>query len=110
MAGQEAFAQSVERDLLPKVFPGAKLAAMDADHPVMKQVAPVLRPYAQNVMSKPPALRMAKVGEGYVIFTPIDLNSGLLGTNTWGIVGYTPATCEQMVRNLVAWAVTVRHP
>jgi len=76
---------------------------------VMKEVKLALRPYAVNVMSKAPALQVAKVGEGYVIFAPIDVGSGLLGTSTWGIVGYTPSTCEQMARNLVAWGATVRH-
>jgi hypothetical protein len=107
--GQEAFAKSVEQDLLPRAFGGVKLTAMGEDDPVMKEVKLALRPYAVNVMAKPPALQATKAGEGYVIFTPIDVSSGLLGTSTWGIVGYTPSTCEQMVRNLVAWSTTVRQ-
>ena len=102
--GQPAFARSAENGLLAKAFPGAKLAPVAADHPLMKDVTLKLRPYAADSLGRPPALRMAKVGRGYVIFTPLDLAGGLLANQTWGILGYAPATCEQVARNLVAWS------
>ena len=40
-----------------------------------------------------------KLGKGRVIFTPLDVTSGLIGTNTWGILGYTPEYAEAMVTN-----------
>jgi hypothetical protein len=45
-----------------------------------------------------------KLGKGRVIFTPLDLCSGLLGTDTWGILGYLPEYSEGLARNLVAEA------
>ncbi len=101
--GQPGFANSVQQDLMPRAFPGARLAPVPADHVLMAHVNLKLRSFALNTLTKPPSLEMAQVGEGYVIFTPIDVTSGLLGTNTWGIAGYLPSTCEQVARNLVAW-------
>jgi hypothetical protein len=36
-----------------------------------------------------------------VIFSALDLSSGLLGTSTWGVLGYLPEYSEALVRNLV---------
>jgi hypothetical protein len=40
-----------------------------------------------------------------VIYTPLDLSSGLLGTSTWGILGYAPDYSEALARNIVNTAV-----
>jgi hypothetical protein len=101
--GRPEFIASVKNDLIRKAFPAAQLSALPPEHPLMQSVKPGLRPYALESMSKPPPLQMAKIGGGYVIFSPIDLTSGLLGTNTWGIVGYAPSTSEQICRNLIEW-------
>lgn len=104
--GQPAFARSAEDRLLPRAFPGTKLGPLPADHPLMKDVTLKLRPYAADSLGRPPSLRFARIGKGYVIFTPLDLAGGLLANQTWGIVGYTPQTCEQLARNLVPWCET----
>ena len=43
----------------------------------------------------------AAVGKGRVVFSAVDVCSGLLGTNTWGIVGYLPEYSEAVVKNLI---------
>ena len=43
-------------------------------------------------------------GKTRVLFSQWDISSGLLGTNTWGIVGYAPETSETLAANMVLWA------
>jgi hypothetical protein len=110
--GQAPFADSVRKDLLPRAFPGAKLAGLPHDHPLLTNLTLKLRPYAIDQLGRnPPPTQFAQVGRGYVLFTPLDLNTGLLNTQTWGILGYSPPACEQFARNLVVWvnALAERH-
>jgi hypothetical protein len=39
-----------------------------------------------------------------VIYCPIDLSTGLLGTPVYGVNGYSPDTCLRIVRNLLLYA------
>ena len=39
-----------------------------------------------------------------VLFSPWDIASGFLGTNTWGILGYAPATSQALGRNILLYA------
>ena len=103
--GQAAFANSIQHDLLPRAFPNVRLAPIPSDHPLMANLSLRLRPYAIDQLGRsPPAIQLAQAGRGYVLFTPLDLHTGLLNTNTWGILGYTPESSEQFMRNLVTWA------
>lgn len=42
-------------------------------------------------------------GRGRVIFTSLDVTSGLLGAETWGILGFDPAYARSLVKNLILW-------
>jgi hypothetical protein len=66
-----------------------------------------LRPYALERLGKEPDARvwLLRHGKGHVIFTPLDVTSGLLGTRTWGILGYEPDYAEALLRNVVLWTV-----
>lgn len=44
-------------------------------------------------------------GRYVVIFSPEDVTSGLLGTSTWGILGYTPEWAQAIARNVVLYAL-----
>ena len=46
------------------------------------------------------------VGKGRVIYTELDVTTGLLGTNTWGITGYSPAYAQGLLKNLILDAST----
>jgi hypothetical protein len=48
--------------------------------------------------------RVLRLGKGCIVFSPLDLTTGLLATNTRGILGYAPPSCETFLRNLVVWA------
>ena len=40
-----------------------------------------------------------------MIFSPLDLTSGLLGTNTWGIIGYAPDYAQSLLQNIILWTL-----
>jgi hypothetical protein len=47
-------------------------------------------------------------GRGRVIFTPLDLTSGLLGTRTWGVAGFETEYAQSFVKNLLFWVLDGR--
>jgi hypothetical protein len=51
------------------------------------------------------ALEILSSGKGHVVFSPIDVTSGLLGTDTAGIVGYEPHYAEALAKNLLFWTI-----
>lgn len=117
VGGDNAFTRSVREKLLPTAFGDAIEEPLGADHPLFKDLkaglanaSPIrLRGYAiERLGQVAPAIRLLKVGSGHVIFSALDLTSGLLGTNTWGIVGYEPVSAERFARNVVEW-VAKRH-
>jgi hypothetical protein len=71
--------------------------------------APKLRLYATQKLGKTvPPLRMATVGKGRVLYLPLDTTSGLLGSNTWSILGYDAAEAQSLMKNLILW--TAENP
>src|SRR4051812_11226297 len=107
--GSGAFANRIE-EWLAKLDPNAKLEPMSPDDEFLKKsdagsidLGPErLRLYAtQQLGGNGPRLKTMKLGKGRVIFTPLDYTSGLMGMNTWGILGYTPEYSEQLAMNVV---------
>ena len=43
-----------------------------------------------------------------MIFSRLDLTSGLLGTTTWGILGYDPTYAQSFMKNLILWTINER--
>jgi len=65
------------------------------------------RPYyliAQGRQTMPKLQAMNFGSRHAVIFSEEDVTSGLLGTNTWGILGYSPETSETLARNILLYA------
>jgi hypothetical protein len=115
--GENAFTQTARDALLRGVFAGAEKVPLRPDHPLFKDLKPGLanpsplrlRPFAiERLGQLAPDVQLLKLGKGYVVFSALDITSGLLGTNTWGIVGYDPASAQKFVLNLVLWAQ--EHP
>ena len=111
--GQRGFADGVRTTLLPAAFPGVPLAPLPADHPVFVASRPFaddlrqmpLRPFASeqlNVGALP--IEGLPFGRGWVLFSRLDLTTGLLGTQSWGILGYDPAHAQALVKNTILWA------
>lgn len=109
--GSQPFYESVRDDLLARAFPGAKGEKVAQDHPLLwpagetESLSPKVRAYATEVfMGDVPEISVIQAGKGRVVVSPIDLTSGLLGTNTWGIAGYEPGSAQAIVRNVLLWA------
>ena len=109
--GYNPFRESVEDALLSRAFPGVDANPVPQDHPLLKPegqaepLVPKARPYAMTAFQDGvPPVKLLKAGKGHVVVSPLDLTSGLLATNAWGIAGYDPATSQSLVRNLLMWA------
>jgi hypothetical protein len=101
------------RVLIGQAFPGARLAPVPADDamvlasgPGMQDVStPQLRPY---VKVKSPGmvgrLETLTAGKGRVIVSPLDVTTGMLGGNSWGVHGFDPAYSSALMKNVLLWA------
>ncbi len=49
-------------------------------------------------------------GKWRIIFSRFDITSGLLGTNTWGIAGYTPASAVNIARDVLMYSLNKQQP
>jgi hypothetical protein len=112
--GQKPFADAVRSQLIAKLAPGQQLVPMSQDHsfllealPGMLKLAPLqTRSFTGEALGENvPQLQTMRVGAGMVIFSDLDVTSGLLGTATWGIIGYQPQTSNGLMRNAVLWSL-----
>jgi hypothetical protein len=110
--GNPDFAKSAAA-LITKAIPQTPLADVAATDPLIAGGSPLLdplpkplaRPFNTEAQIKTVPIQMIHTaGTGRVIFTPLDLTTGLLGTNTWGIAGYDPEYAQKLVKNLVETA------
>jgi hypothetical protein len=113
--GTGALEESVRTKLFARAFPNGFLRLLPSDHPLLNSgnpgmedlSHPRLRPFALEKLGSPanefPSSFTA--GRGHVIFTPLDMTCGLLGTNTWGILGYEPGYSQSFIKNLLLWTV-----
>ena len=114
--GTGPFSLSVD-DMLSKAFPQSKMAPLDpATHPLFRGGAPAS---GLDDLTKPKYRQFSvpgrydeaapilgfRAGKGHVLFTSIDITSGLLGTRTWGIAGLHPDYAAPFVKNLIFWTV-----
>jgi hypothetical protein len=123
--GMNAFDGEVREHLLPKAFPTEFPRLIDFGHPLLGGGSigmddlsrPKVRPYVTERVgngvgvvqlltpSKPAG---AKGTPGSVVITSLDLTSGLLGTNTWGVMGFEPNYAQSLVKNVITWALAGR--
>ena len=67
---------------------------------------PLLRRYAKGVLKNDvPPIDAIYAGKGTVLISRLDVTSGLLGTGTWGILGYDPAYAQSFMKNAIFWTV-----
>jgi hypothetical protein len=108
--GSANFAQAAETGWLAKILGDAKLQPLDAKDSLLHHTIDgtvempekALRLFAmEQLHSDGGRLKSAAVGKGRIVFSALDVTSGLLGTNTWGIVGYLPEYSEAVVKNLI---------
>ena len=110
-------AQSIRANILARAFPGIEPAELKTDHPLiagrgegMEQLARAqVRPFALMKMGqKFTRPLLLESGKGAVLISDLDITSGLLGTNTFGILGYDPDYAQLLVKNAILWTVNGR--
>jgi hypothetical protein len=113
--GNPEFTESFLR-AMKGIYPGSGPEALPADHAVFTGKFADGKPLGEVKFRKFGTLALGKGvtaaavdeiavdGKVRVLFSQWDYSSGLLGTNTWGIVGYGPETSEVLASNLVVWA------
>jgi len=110
--GAAGFGQSVSNGLLPKVFADARMSIVGSEHPLiagsgegMENLSkPQLRAFTEQKLGKAAGrIEMYRLGKGRVIYSSIDVTSGLLGTNTWSILGQKPGYAQSFVKNVLLW-------
>jgi hypothetical protein len=113
--GSREFTESINKSLVPKLFPSANPAPLPENHPLlagggegMRNLSkPQLRPYAIEARGSTAGQLMSfQAGAGVVVISDLDITSGLLGTSTWGIAGYQPAYAQDLVKNLILWTLS----
>ena len=63
-----------------------------------------LRTFTEQKLGKAAGrFEIYRLGKGKILYSPLDLTSGLLGTNTWSILGYKPAYAQSFVKNVLLW-------
>jgi hypothetical protein len=110
--GQADFTKCVEATLLPNAFAGATVMPIAPNHPLLVASRggandlskPMLRGYANENGGKNFPLEALPYGNGWVIFSRLDLTTGLLGTQSWGILGFDSAYAQALMKNAVLWA------
>lgn len=110
--GSKAFADSVESKLLPKLFPDSRPMALSPEQGIlrsagaigMKDLAePQLRPgEAVNQIRNP--LQIVMAGKGRIVFSRLDISTGLSGASTADLAGFTPRYCQDLIQNLIVWS------
>ncbi|MDB5298125.1 MAG: A-macroglobulin complement component, partial [Phycisphaerales bacterium] len=108
--------------LLARAFPGVDPRTVDLSHPLLTASAPGMedcrKPRVRLYTRDRSGLAVATVqmlvpdarpGTGAVIVTSLDLTSGLLGTNAWGIQGFEPKYAQNLVKNVIFWTLDGRR-
>ena len=53
---------------------------------------------------RPQLLGLVHKGRYVIIFSPLDISSGLIGTHAWGINGYAPVSARKLMMNILLYA------
>ena len=112
--GGGAFDETIRTSLLFPAFNNSNLLAIQPNHPLlqagnsgMENLSRLrLRPYAiEKIGTGGGSIHYLKAGKGHVIFTSLDITSGLLNTGTWGILGFEPGYSQNLVKNAIFWTL-----
>ena len=112
--GTGAFDKGLESSLYFKVFPDAPPRRLWPDHPLLTATSsgmedlsnPRLRLYAIDTLGAHGVFpQLIHHGHGHVLLTSLDITSGLLGTQTWGILGYDPDYAQSLLKNAILWTL-----
>jgi hypothetical protein len=111
--GPNDFLSSVRDDLLPRAFAGIDPVRLDGQSLLLTDSADGMSqlwpPEIRDIFREEPSpidrgIYLIHSGKGAVIVSSLDITSGLLGSNTWGIAGFTPNYSLALAKNFVLWA------
>jgi hypothetical protein len=113
-AGGSAEAGSSFLSQIARLEPAAKVIPLAENHPIYtghfpSGSAPVLVTYRRSALarvgrSNAPRLKAVYIGPKLIaIESDEDLSAAMAGVTAAGIVGYSPATATNLMRNLVLW-------
>jgi hypothetical protein len=98
--GSGDFAGCIQTQWLPKLS-NEKFNEIADDDPLWAGAAPKYREDTiQRLGNSYKPLTLA-LGKGRIIYSPIDITTGLLGANTCGILGYKPASAISFAKDVV---------
>jgi hypothetical protein len=106
------FFNTVHDDLLAKAFPDIPPEPIVTGHPLLMESSvgmddiqkPTFREFVRTLTDTSHTTPMViRAGAGHVILLPLDLTSGLLDEQAWGIAGYRPDYCKSFAKNLLLW-------
>lgn len=112
--GNAEFVDSA-RTLMLKAFPENRPQLVARTHPMLNasgegmedlstpQVRDFTRAKSSGFSGR---IEQVSLGKGRLILSALDITSGLLGANTWGIHGYDPAYASHLVKNVLIWSAT----
>jgi hypothetical protein len=112
--GSGDFYESTRQALL-KAFPEARGQMISKSHPIFTASSPGMenlpaaqvRPFVKTKgLGTSGRLDGINFGKGKVIYNPLDIGSGMLGSNTWGILGFEPAYATSLLKNMLIWSAT----
>jgi len=65
-----------------------------------------LRPYTIDTLGTHAGyLTGLKYGRGHVLLSALDITCGLLGTQTWAILGFDAAYAQSLLQNIILWTL-----
>jgi clan AA aspartic protease (TIGR02281 family) len=113
--GTGQFDQSVS-SMLSQAFPGIAPQPLPQDHPLLAGTAPGMEDLSRRMprfrkmvaargVAHGTGLLILAAGKGHVIFTPLDIASGLLGSPAGGAIGFDPDYSAAFMKNLIFWTV-----
>lgn len=114
--GQGAFASAAEK-ILTEMFPQKKLETIDENDALYKagdesQTAIAWRFYTRHIRGSAlhgPHLQGIRIDDRWgVIYSREDLSAGLVGNETDGIAGYTPATATRLMTQILFHATNIQ--
>ncbi|MGB7157264.1 MAG: DUF4159 domain-containing protein [Tepidisphaeraceae bacterium] len=115
--GSQELALALQRDVAQAAFPDVlprdvteKDRFVTGTGEGMDDISrPLARVYAVEVLeNKIPPMQVIGVGKGWIISSRLDVVSGLLGTSTWGIIGYDHTYAQSLMKNLILFACNGR--
>jgi hypothetical protein len=98
-----------------KAFPDAQPKLLSKMHPILTASGPAMEDLTKprtrlfvraRGMGTGGRIDALPAGRGMVILSPLDLTTGLLGSNVWGVLGFEKDYAMKLAKNMILWSAT----